>query len=205
MVASLVVRLGRVSQPGEHTVTTTYTYSPTKSVSPTPSPAQAASPLPIETPSPSLVPPAIIIGPAPALIIPVAGVRAEQLLDTFDAARSEGRVHDAIDIPAPQDTPVLAAANGKIVKLFQSERGGITIYELSEDQRYFYYYAHLARYVDGLAEGQEVKQGSTIAFVGDTGNAGPGNYHLHFSISIASDPKRWWEGININPYPLLKK
>jgi murein DD-endopeptidase MepM/ murein hydrolase activator NlpD len=152
-----------------------------------------------------LVPPAIIIGPAPALIIPVAGVRAEQLLDTFDAARSEGRVHDAIDIPAPQDTPVLAAANGKIVKLFQSERGGITIYELSEDQRYFYYYAHLARYVDGLAEGQEVKQGSTIAFVGDTGNAGPGNYHLHFSISIASDPKRWWEGININPYPLLKK
>jgi murein DD-endopeptidase MepM/ murein hydrolase activator NlpD len=139
------------------------------------------------------------------LIIPVAGVRADQLLDTFSAARSEGRVHDAIDIPAPQGTPVLAVANGKIVKLFQSERGGTTIYQLSTDEKFIYYYAHLAGYAAGLSEGQTVTQGETIAYVGDTGNAGAGNYHLHFSIAITSNPKRWWEGVNINPYPLLHR
>ena len=138
------------------------------------------------------------------LIIPVAGVKPEQLIDTFDDARSEGRVHDAIDIMAPAETPVLAAANGKIVKLFQSEKGGTTIYQLNEKQDLIFYYAHLSRYADGLAEGDLVRQGQVIAYVGDTGNAGPGNYHLHFSIAAVSDPKRYWEGTNINPYPLLQ-
>jgi peptidoglycan LD-endopeptidase LytH len=126
------------------------------------------------------------------------------LIDTFDAARSEGRVHDAIDIPAAAETPVLAAADGKILKLFQSERGGTTIYQLSADQKLIFYYAHLSHYADGLTEGQFVRQGQVIAYVGDTGNAGAGNYHLHFSIAIVSDPKRYWEGANINPYPLLQ-
>jgi murein DD-endopeptidase MepM/ murein hydrolase activator NlpD len=139
------------------------------------------------------------------LIIPVAGVRADQLLDTFSAARGEGRVHDAIDIMAPQGTPVLAAAGGKILKLFQSKAGGTTIYQLGSDEKFIYYYAHLDRYADGLSEGRVVAQGETIAYVGDTGNAGAGNYHLHFSIAITTDPKRWWEGVNINPYPLLRK
>jgi len=137
------------------------------------------------------------------LIIPVQGVRPDQLIDTFTAARSEGRVHDAIDIPAPAGTSVLAAADGQIVKLFQSERGGTTIYELSTDRKLIYYYAHLQRYADGLTEGKVVHQGEVIAYVGDTGNAGAGNYHLHFSISIVADPKRYWEGTNINPYPIL--
>lgn len=138
------------------------------------------------------------------LIIPVAGVKPEQLIDTFDDARSEGRVHDAIDIMAPAETPVLAAADGKIVKLFQSERGGTTIYQLNANQDLIFYYAHLSRYADGLAEGDLVRQGQIIAYVGDTGNAGAGNYHLHFSIAAVSDPKRYWEGTNINPYPLLQ-
>ena len=148
--------------------------------------------------------PTPIVQPS-GLIIPVAGVTSEQLLDTFSAARSEGRVHDAIDIPAPQGTLVLAVAGGKILKLFQSEAGGITVYHLSGDEKFIYYYAHLDRYAEGLHEGQVVRQGETIAYVGDTGNAGTGNYHLHFSIAITSDPKRWWEGVNINPYPLLRK
>lgn len=138
------------------------------------------------------------------LIIPVAGVKPEQLIDTFDDARSEGRVHDAIDIMAAAETPVLAAADGKIVKLWQSERGGITIYQLNANQDLIFYYAHLSRYADGLAEGDLVRQGQLIAYVGDTGNAGAGNYHLHFSIAAVSDPKRYWEGTNINPYPLLQ-
>jgi len=158
------------------------------------------------------VSPALIPSPAPTvitppgnLIVPVAGVRADQLRDTFADARSEGRVHDAIDIAAPRGTPVLAAADGAIMKLFPSERGGITIYQLSADSKYIYYYAHLERYAEGLAVGHFAKQGETIAYVGDTGNAGAGNYHLHFSVAVVSDPKRYWEGTNINPYPLLRR
>ncbi|HEU0254153.1 MAG TPA: M23 family metallopeptidase [Pyrinomonadaceae bacterium] len=139
------------------------------------------------------------------LIIPVAGVRPDQLLDTFADARSEGRTHDAIDIPAPAETPVLAATDGQILKLFQSERGGTTIYQLAANQELVFYYAHLSRYADGLAEGNTVHQGQVIAYVGDTGNAGADNYHLHFSIAAVSDPKRYWEGTNINPYPLLRR
>ena len=164
------------------------------------SPVAVGTPLP---PEPTPIPePANFVGQV-NLIIPVAGVRPEQLIDTFDDARSEGRVHDAIDIPAAAETPVLAAASGKILKLFQSDRGGTTIYQLNTNGDLVFYYAHLARYADGLAEGNMVNQGQIIAYVGDTGNAGPGNYHLHFSIATISDPKRYWEGTNINPYPLL--
>jgi len=179
----------------------TYRTTPLPAVElPPTDPIAIGTPLPPEpTPSPES---ASFVGQL-KLIIPVAGVRPDQLIDTFDAARSEGRVHDAIDIPAAAETPVLAAADGKILKLFQSERGGITIYQLSSNQELVFYYAHLARYADGLAEGNLVKQGEVIAYVGDTGNAGAGNYHLHFSIATVSDPKRYWEGTNINPYPLL--
>lgn len=113
-------------------------------------------------------------------------------------------MHDGIDIPAAQGTPVIAAADGQITRLFQNELGGTTIYQLSTDQKLVFYYAHLQRYADGLSEGMFVRQGEVIAYVGDTGNAGPGNYHLHFSIAVVSDPKRHWEGTNINPYPLLR-
>jgi murein DD-endopeptidase MepM/ murein hydrolase activator NlpD len=164
-------------------------------------PVAIGTPLPpAETPTPAT---SNFVGTA-SLIIPVAGVKPEQLMDTFDDARSEGRVHDAIDIPAPAETPVVAAADGKILKLFHSDRGGTTIYQLSVDQKLVYYYAHLSHYADGLAEGDLVRQGQLIAYVGDTGNAGAGNYHLHFSIAAVSDPKRYWEGTNINPYPLLQ-
>jgi murein DD-endopeptidase MepM/ murein hydrolase activator NlpD len=175
-------------------------------------------PVPFETVPVSVQPAASVVESVPsvvqpetqitriekALIIPVAGVRPDQLLDTFSQSRSEGRTHDAIDIMAPAETAVLAAADGRIQKLFQSERGGTTIYQLSADQKLIFYYAHLARYADGLTEGKQVRQGEVIAYVGDTGNAGAGNYHLHFSVAVVSDPKRYWEGANINPYPLLR-
>ena len=157
-------------------------------------------PLPVESPTPMS---SNFVGTVD-LIVPVAGVKPEQLLDTFADARSEGRTHDAIDIPAAAETPVLAAANGKILKLFQSERGGTTVYQLTADEKLIFYYAHLSRYADGLTEGSLVRQGEVIAYVGDTGNAGAGNYHLHFSIAAVSDPKRYWDGTNLNPYPLLQ-
>lgn len=194
------------------------TPTPLPSPSILPTPLQAESVAESPSPSPIVINPSHAPTPAPdaasspaqsgsssSLIIPVAGVAPEQLQDTFTAARSEGRAHDAIDIPAPKGTPVLAAAQGRIIKLFQSERGGTTIYQLDPDNTTIYYYAHLERYADGITEGHFARQGETIAYVGDTGNAGAGNYHLHFSISKVSDPKRWWEGTNINPYPLLRK
>jgi murein DD-endopeptidase MepM/ murein hydrolase activator NlpD len=220
-VATLVARLTRVSRnrrpEGRPELATLTKPSPTPSEGITlPAPVHAISPAIITTPTPTPSPAIESVTPSPNnnllqtpgpvnLIVPVAGVRPDQLRDTFSDARSEGRVHDAIDIAAPLDTPVLAAADGTIVKLFHSDRGGTTIYQLSSDSKFFYYYAHLARYADGLAEGQVVKQGQTVGYVGDSGNAGAGNYHLHFSISIVSDPKRYWEGVNINPYPLLRR
>ena len=147
-----------------------------------------------------------IIVPASSdkLMIPVAGIKRENLSDTFTDARSENRVHNAIDIMAPQGAPVVAVAEGEIVKFFDSNLGGITIYQLSKDRKYIYYYAHLQKRADGLQEKVSVPQGTVIGYVGDTGNAGAGNFHLHFSISVPTDPSRYWEGENVNPFPLLK-
>ena len=139
------------------------------------------------------------------LLLPVQGVRAEELRDTFTDSRSEGRVHDAIDIMAPRNAAVLAAADGRVVKLFRSVKGGVTLYQLAAtDEHVVLYYAHLERYAEGLAEGHFARRGETIAYVGDTGNASPGNTHLHFQIYRVSDPKHFWSGENINPYPLLR-
>ena len=142
--------------------------------------------------------------PSAGLIIPVLGVKPDQLTDTFTSSRSEGRSHDAIDIAAPAGTPVIAAASGEIARFWDSERGGITIYQYTADRRFMLYYAHLQRRADGLQVGAQVTQGATIGYVGDTGNAGAGNTHLHFSVSIITDPKRFWEGTYVNPYPLLR-
>ncbi len=165
-------------------------------------------------PSTSMAPPAAVVPagtqagadrPAPGgdLLLPVAGIRPSQLQDTFTDARSAGRSHDAIDIMAPAGTPVLAVADGHVEKLFDSARGGLTIYQFEPGGELAYYYAHLQRYADGLAEGQAVKRGQVIGYVGSTGNASPDAPHLHFAIFVLGPEKRWWEGIAINPYPLL--
>lgn len=138
------------------------------------------------------------------LIIPVANVKKEELADTFTTARSEGRVHNALDIMAAEGTPVLAATDGKIVKFHDSERGGITIYQLATDNRLVLYYAHLKSRAENLHEGDDVKKGTLIGYVGDTGNSGTGNFHLHFAMWIINDPKRYWEGTNLNPYQYLQ-
>jgi murein DD-endopeptidase MepM/ murein hydrolase activator NlpD len=160
--------------------------------------APASAQLALATPLP---PPA---SPSPALLIPVAGVTAAQLHDSYLAGREGGRVHQAIDIHAPRGTPVLAAADGTILKLHSGSRGGIAVYQLGTDGRTRYYYAHLERYAEGLEEGEAVRRGDVVGYVGDTGNAAPGDFHLHFSIAVLDDAHRWWEGANLNPYPLLR-
>ena len=166
----------------------------------TPTPAASASPL-----SQATTDDAASALASMRLLIPVEGVKPSELRDTFDAARSEGRVHDAIDIAAPRGTPVVAAADGRVVKLFQSAKGGTTIYQLAAaDEHFVFYYAHLDHYAEGLTEEHVARRGETIAYVGDTGNAGPGNTHLHFQIYRVADSKHFWTGENINPYPLLR-
>ncbi|HEY0349881.1 MAG TPA: peptidoglycan DD-metalloendopeptidase family protein [Pyrinomonadaceae bacterium] len=213
-IVTFVVRLSRVSRFGNRTTITWSRNDSPHNITPANSAERSApnnSGSPPAFPSPASMPSSAnqasptIVGTPPELIIPVAGVRPDQLRDTFSDARAEGRVHDAIDIPAPLGTPVVAAADGTIIKLFHSDRGGTTIYQLSSDSRFVFYYAHLDRYAEGLAEGHLARQGENIAYVGDTGNAGAGNYHLHFSIALVSDPKKYWQGVNINPYPLLNK
>ncbi|MCC7633793.1 M23 family metallopeptidase [Stenotrophomonas rhizophila] len=139
-----------------------------------------------------------------ALLLPVQGITAAQLRDTFTDARSEGRVHDAIDILAPAGTPVLAVADGTVEKLFRSERGGLTVYQFEPGGQYCYYYAHLQRYADGLAEHQAITRGQVIGYVGSTGNASPDAPHLHFEIHRLGPEKQWWKGQALNPYPLLR-
>lgn len=138
------------------------------------------------------------------LAIPVAGVAADQLADTWGQIRDGGaRAHQAIDIIAAGGTPVLAAAPGRVEKLFQSAAGGTTLYVRSPNRRLSYYYAHLAGYAPGIREGQGVRTGTLLGFVGDTGNAGAGNTHLHFAVSRMAPHERWWQGAPVNPYPLL--
>ena len=136
------------------------------------------------------------------VIIPVAGVSAAALRNTFTEPRG-GRIHHAIDIMAERGTPVVAAVDGKIRKLFTSRAGGLTIYQTNRAEERIYYYAHLDRYARGITEGMFVPQGTVIGYVGTTGNAPIGAPHLHFSIEILPPTKEWWKGQAIDPYPIL--
>ena len=139
---------------------------------------------------------------ADGILIPVAGVPASHLKSTFDEGRV-GHLHHAIDILAPRGTPVLAAVDGVVRKLFLSRAGGITLYEYDRAGERSYYYAHLDRYADGIREGLAVHRGDVLGYVGTTGNAPPGTPHLHFAIDILPPTKEWWKGEAIDPYPIL--
>lgn len=141
---------------------------------------------------------------AGALRIPVAGVNAADLVDTYTAPRGD-RLHNALDIIVPEGTPVLAAAEGRVEKLFVSDDGGNTIYVRSPDGSRMYYYAHLLGYRSGLKEGDFVRAGQPIGTVGATGNANPAVPHLHFQILRMAPGDPWWEGSPVNPYPILRQ
>lgn len=138
------------------------------------------------------------------LTIPVAGVRAEDLLDTFDDMRGTRR-HEALDIPAPRGTPVLSATDGRLLRLYTSERGGLMVYTADASERFILMYAHLDSYAGGLSDGAPLRRGQVIGYVGTTGNAPPNLPHLHFAIARSSDVKKWWEGMPVDPFPLLSR
>jgi murein DD-endopeptidase MepM/ murein hydrolase activator NlpD len=174
----------------------------------------AASP-PAPAPGPGTAarssdPTATIVPPSPdelkrrALAIPVDGVKAEQLVDSFSDVRSGTRAHEALDILAPRNTPVKAVDDGTIARLFYSKAGGTTLYQFDPSEQFCYYYAHLERYADGLHEGDRVRKGQVLGYVGTSGNAPRNTPHLHFAVFRLTAAKHWWEGTPIDPYPILR-
>ncbi len=137
------------------------------------------------------------------LRIPVDGVVHAALQPSFDQARSTGR-HEAIDILALRGTPVRAVDAGVVGKLFTSDRGGLTVYHYDPSETFCYYYAHLDRYAEGLREGQKLRAGDLVGYVGTSGNAPPGTPPLHFAIFRLTEPGRWWKGTPIDPYLALR-
>ncbi|MGH8076115.1 MAG: M23 family metallopeptidase [Lysobacter sp.] len=172
---------------------------------PTPDSPRPTTPASVPaSPVPAPIAPVMPARPSPAgLIVPVQGVIASQLSDTYTATRGQGRTHEAIDIMAPRGTPVLAVADGTVEKLFESKQGGLTLYQFEPSGKFVYYYAHLDRYAPGVVDGKALRQGEVIGYVGSTGNASPEGPHLHFGIFVLGPERRWWKGTAINPYPLL--
>jgi murein DD-endopeptidase MepM/ murein hydrolase activator NlpD len=139
----------------------------------------------------------------PALLMPVQGFDPKKLRDNFGETRGGVRKHEALDIMAARGTPVVAVDDGVVTKLFRSVAGGITVYQYDRSGSFVYYYAHLDRYADGLREGQAVKRGEVLGYVGSTGNAPANAPHLHFTIFELGPEKKWWRGKALNPYPYL--
>ena len=139
-----------------------------------------------------------------SLLLPVVGVAPSGLSDNYEQSRG-ARQHEALDIMAPHGTPVVAVEDGRIAKLFTSKPGGLTVYQYDPSGQLAYYYAHLQGYAAGLREGQEVRRGEVIGYVGVTGNSNPDAPHLHFAVFRLGTPPKWWQGEPVNPYPALSR
>jgi len=119
---------------------------------------------------------------------------------SFGQPRSGGRSHEGIDIMASLGQEVYAADNGVMWRQIidgessSSLSGNAWYLKLGDGTQFFY--GHLSAFAAGLKIGDTVTRGQLIGYVGDTGNSGPGNYHLHFEVR----PKG---GAAVNPYPLL--
>ncbi len=174
----------------------------------------ASEPAPTPAALPELIPPARAgegdadrtapPKPLAGLAMPLAGIDPSKLYDSFNDPRTDHK-HEALDIMAPRGTPVLAAAEGNVVKLFNSKQGGLTVYQFDNSRTYCFYYAHLDRYARGLKEGTLLRQGDVLGYVGSTGDASPDAPHLHFAIFELGPEKQWWKGTAINPLPILQR
>ena len=174
--------------------------APNTEAVPTPASPGAESPAAPASPTSSEV--ADLLGRH--LLLPVQGIQRSQLTDTFTDNRGD-HSHQALDIMAQRNTPVLAVEDGKLVKLFFSRLGGNTIYQFDPNSTYAYYYAHLERYADGLREGDMLRRGQVIGYVGTSGDAPANAPHLHFAIFQLTAEKHWWQGTAINPFPILRQ
>jgi murein DD-endopeptidase MepM/ murein hydrolase activator NlpD len=134
-----------------------------------------------------------------ALALPVEGITAAGLRDSFSDSRG-GRLHQALDIMAPRGTRVVAVDDGEVRKLHSSARGGLTVYQFDRSESYCFMYAHLDRYAPGLREGDALRKGSLVGYVGTTGNAPLDVPHLHFAVLALTPARLWWQGVPVNPF-----
>jgi len=193
--------LSEAFEDSMRSVVDSVTFSPIPSQLPVPLPTPTVEPSRADTGSISATP-AELASLSAVLDVPVQGITRSLLRDTYAEARG-GRVHEALDIPAARGTPVLSAADGRVLKLFTSKPGGLMVYAADASDRFVLLYGHLDRYADGLREGMRLERGKVIGYVGTTGNASAGAPHLHFAILRGRPNVRWWDGTPVNPYPLL--
>ena len=134
--------------------------------------------------------------PPPAwLPVPVQGVRARGIADTYDAPRGGGRNHQGVDIFAARGTPVVSATRGIVAAVRDGGLGGRQVWVLGPaGERH--YYAHLHDWAPGLARGDVVAPGDALGTVGTTGNARGTPPHLHYGI--------YRVGGAYDPLPLLR-
>lgn len=130
-----------------------------------------------------------------SLPVPVQGVRASRIADTWGGIRSGGRRHEGVDIFAPRGTPVRSSSDALVLAVRDRGLGGKQVWTLGPGGER-HYYAHLDSWADGLQRLDRLRAGDPIGQVGDTGNARGNPPHLHYGIY----------GINgaRNPHPLLR-
>lgn len=194
VVGGLVLLVFCLAEPARETAAAPMPRLP---VSPLPTPPLATALHPG-----SLSPPPVVLAEMD-LLFPVPAVSSKGVPDSFADRRGE-RVHHALDILAPRHSEVVAVADGTIARLMTSVAGGIAVYQFSVDHRFSFYYAHLQGYANGLVEGQQVRRGQVLGYVGTSGNAPPNTPHLHFAISRVERPNQWSGGPPLNPYPLWR-
>jgi murein DD-endopeptidase MepM/ murein hydrolase activator NlpD len=121
---------------------------------------------------------------------------------SFGQPRPGGRIHQGTDIMASLGQEIYAVGNGTLIKktvdgsVDATLSGNAWRLQLSNGTGTYYFYAHLSAFAAGLNQGDLVTAGQLIGYVGDTGDAGPGNYHLHFEVHPNG-------GVAVDPFPLL--
>lgn len=130
------------------------------------------------------------------LPIPVLGVAASQLRDSWGEPRSGRRRHKGIDILAPRHTPIRAVTEGVVETKGMRGLGGQVVTVIGPGG-YRHYYAHLEDY-GPQAVGDWVDAGEILGTVGTSGNAAVSPPHLHYGLYTSG-----WKAIN--PYPFLRK
>jgi murein DD-endopeptidase MepM/ murein hydrolase activator NlpD len=140
------------------------------------------------------------------LMVPVDGIRQSQLRDTYNATRSGGRPHLALDILVRRGTRVVSADDGIVRRIDTNPLGGRTVYVVDHAERYEHYKAHLDRWAPGLKDGQRNHRGELIGTDGTTANAPANAPHLHYQLlRFRHDSRQWWSGDPVNPIPYLRK
>ena len=101
-------------------------------------------------------------------------------------------LHNAVDISAPMDTPIVAPLNGIVSAKYFNNSGGNQIIIDSGYAKFGF--AHLNRYAEGIKVGSIVSKGQLIGYVGNTGIST--GTHLHFTLrlnDVATDPSKYFK------------